>query len=51
MIEKVKAFDRTLAARIEACAAADRELLVYLRSKAEANEALPAAATLLLLGR
>lgn len=52
IVEQLSAFDKELAARVSACAAADRELLTYLRSKAESGDRrMPALATLLLLGR
>lgn len=51
MIESARPFDRELAAKIEAAMKADRELLQYIKGKAETRQALPAEVIIGLLGR
>lgn len=51
MIESAKPFDRELAGKIEAAMKADRELLQYIKSKAETRQALPPEVIIGLLGR
>ncbi len=53
LIRTVGSFDKTLAAKIAACAAADADLAKYLKTKVESgeNRGLMASVIGLLLGR
>lgn len=51
MIASVQPFDRELAARLEACRAADRALYEHLSTKAEAPAGLVGRVVTMLLGR